>query len=648
MRPTGKGANATLRCVSKEVERAGFRKGEIVVVSTRRLRRRAGCFLIAGLWGALPIVLLPATHPVQADTEVARGGMAATVHPLATEAAVETIEAGGNAVDAAIAAALMLGVVDPHNSGIGGGCFILIRRADGHIVAIDGRETAPAKAMPDMFLRDGKADSRLSQIGPLAVATPGALAAYARAVERYGRLPLKRSLRQAAARARQGFTATPVFVSRLRPTAPLLRRFPESRRVFLKPDGSPFAVGERVSYPDLARTYEAIAEHGIAWFYQGTFAQKVGRWMAEHGGVLTAEDFAAYRPVDRQPIRTSYRSYEIVGFPPPSSGGVHVAQILNMLEPYDLRNLYERDPALMAHVVLEAMKRAFADRAYWLGDPDQARVPRGLIDKGYARALARSIRLERATPVERHGNPPRADRDWFGAAGGPRHTTHLTVVDGEGTWVAITQTINTSYGSKVVVPGTGVVLNNEMDDFAIAPGVPNAFGLVGAEANAVSAGKRPLSSMSPTLVLEEGRPILTVGAAGGPKIITQVVLTLVRFLDLGLPLEKAVGRPRYHHQWKPDRVVVEARMDAAIVRRLEALGHRVVRSASRLRAPGDRLRHAAAGGGAFVGVADPRASGKARGWPRPGSSDPNKRPDAKSVSPLRGDRSEPEGASSAR
>ena len=648
MRPAGKRANPTLRCLLTEAEQERYRKGKIVVVATRGLRRRASRLLIVGLWGAVLTGFAGATRPAQADTEVARGGMAATVHPLATEAAVEAIEAGGNAVDAAVAAALMLGVVDPHNSGIGGGCFILVRRADGHVLAIDGRETAPAKATPDMFLREGKADPRLSQTGPLAVATPGALAAYARVVDRYGRLPLERSLRRAAARARQGFTATPVFASRLRPTAPLLRRFPESRRVFLKPDGRPFAAGERVSYPDLARTYEAIAEHGIAWFYQGPFAQRVGRWMAEHGGVLTAEDFAAYRPVDRQPIRTSYRSYEIVGFPPPSSGGVHVAQILNMLEAYDLRKLNDRDPALMAHVVLEAMKRAFADRAYWLGDPDQAKVPRGLIDKAYARALGRSIRLDRATPVERHGNPPRADRDWFAAPSGSRHTTHLTVVDGEGTWVAITQTINTSYGSKVVVPGTGVVLNNEMDDFAIAPGVPNAFGLVGAEANAVSAGKRPLSSMSPTLVLEDGRPILTAGAAGGPKIITQVVLTLIRFLDLKLPLEEAVGRPRYHHQWKPDRVVVEARADDALVRRLEALGHRVVRSASGGVTQAIAWRSGAGGKGEFVGVADPRASGKAQGWPRPGPSDSNRRRDAKSVSPRGGDRSEPEGASSAR
>ncbi len=619
-----------------------------MVLVTWWLRCGARGLRVAGLWGALLTGLAGGTRSVHADTEVARGGMAATVHPLATGAAVEAIEAGGNAVDAAIAAALMLGVVDPHNSGIGGGCFILIRRADGHIFAIDGRETAPAKATPDMFVQNGKADPQLSQTGPLAVATPGALAAYAQAVKRYGRLPLKRSLRRAAARARQGFRATPVFVSRLRPTVPLLRRFPESRRVFLKPDGSPFAVGERVKYPDLAATYEAIAEHGITWFYRGPFAQRVGRWMAEHGGVLSAEDFAAYRPVDRQPIRTSYRSYEIVGFPPPSSGGVHVAQILNMLEAYDLRKLYERDPALMAHVVLEAMKRAFADRAYWLGDPDQAKVPRGLIDKAYARALARSIRLDRATPVERHGNPPRADRDWFAAPASPRHTTHLTVVDGEGTWVAITQTINTSYGSKVVVPGTGVVLNNEMDDFAIAPGVPNAFGLVGAEANAVSAGKRPLSSMSPTLVLENGRPILTAGAAGGPKIITQVVLTLIRFLDLKWPLQEAVGRPRYHHQWKPDRVVVEDQADDAFVRRLEALGHRVVRSRSGGVTQAIAWRAGPSGTGEFVGVADPRASGKAQGWPRASSSQSNQRPDAKSVSPQGGDRREPEGASSAR
>ncbi len=557
---------------------------------------------------ALALVsILPAR--AHSHTATANGGMAATVHPLATEAAVQAIRSGGNAVDAAIAAALMLGVVDPHNSGIGGGCFILIRLPGGQFIAIDGRETAPAKATHNMFIRDGKPAPQLSQTGPLAVATPGALAAYQLALSRHGRLPLRHALLKAAAQARAGFTVDSVFANRLKRTAPLIRRFPATSRTFLRPDGTPYQPGDHIAFPDLARSYEAIAEHGIEWFYRGPFAKQVGKWMAEHGGLLSATDFADYRPLERQPIRTRYRSYEVVGFPPPSSGGVHVAQILNILAQYDLKELHERDPGLMTHVVAEAMKRAFADRAYWLGDPAYTKVPRGLIDPAYARRLAQSIRLEQATSVERHGDPPRAATDLFG-----RHTTHIAVADEEGTWVAITQTINTSYGSKVVVPGTGIVLNNEMDDFSIAPGVPNAFGLVGAAANAVAPGKRPLSSMSPTIVLEDGEPIVTAGAAGGPKIITQVVLTLIRHLDLGLPLEEAVGRPRYHHQWKPDRILAESKLDPKILAKLKELGHDVAltRSAGVTQAI---ARHKKSDGGVvWTGVADPRAGGRAKGW----------------------------------
>ncbi len=572
----------------------------MVALLGRRLQRTA----------IITAMVCMAVRAAVAHQSQATGGMAVTVHPLATQAAVATIQSGGNAVDAAIAAALMLGVVDPHNSGIGGGCFILIRLPSGEFVAIDGRETAPAKATRDMYLRNGEPDSRLSQTGPLAVATPGALAAYELAVRRHGRLPLRQALLRAAAQARAGFVVDRVFAGRLRAAAPLLRRFPESRRILLRRDGSPYAVGDHVEFPELARTYEAVAEHGVDWFYRGPFARRVSNWMAQHGGLLSSEDFANYRAIERQPVRTRYREYEVVGFPPPSSGGVHVAQILNMLECFDLRELHRRDPAVMTHVVIEAMKRAFADRAFWLGDPEFTGVPRGLVERDYARELAATIRLDRATPVGGHGTPPRAQSDLFS-----RHTTHLAVADQDGTWVAITQTINTTYGSKVVVPGTGVMLNNEMDDFAIAPGVPNAFGLVGADANAVAAGKRPLSSMSPTIVLKNGKPVLTVGAAGGPKIITQVVLTTFRHLDLQWPLEQAVSRPRYHHQWKPDHVFVERGLDAKLVKRLEQFGHALVPIRSSGVTQAIRYRQGDQGQPRWIGVADPRTAGMARGWP---------------------------------
>ena len=375
-------------------------------------------------------------------------------------------------------------------------------------------------------------------------------------LERYGRLDLKRLLLPAAAIAESGFAIDRVYARNLCDSAPQLARLAGSRAVLLKDGGAPYEEGEVLRQPDLARTYRAIAAEGPEWFYRGPFAAQLGRWMAQNGGLLTAGDLAGYQAQLRAPVITTYRRYTVVGFPPPSSGGVHVAQMLNMLERFDLKALQQRDPALLDHVLVEAMKRAFADRAHWLGDPDFADVPRGLIDKGYAAALARGIDLEHATRVPAHGLPPRWQTDHIG-----RHTTHVAAADGEGTWVGITATVNTSFGSKAIVPGTGVVLNNQMDDFSIAPGMPNQFGLIGSDANAIAPGKRPLSSMSPTIVLCDGRPVLTLGAAGGPQIITQVVSTLVRHLDLGMDLEAALAAPRLHHQWLPDSVLVDRDWD---------------------------------------------------------------------------------------
>ncbi len=533
----------------------------------------------------------------------AAGGTVATVHPLGTDAGVQALQRGGNAVDAAVAAALTLGVVDGRNAGIGGGCFILIRRADGTVVAIDGRETAPAAATRDMYFRNGKPQPELSLTGPLASGVPGALAAYDHAVRHHGRLRLRDLLLPAAEIAEAGFAIQPAYAGALKHTADKLARFDGSRAVLLKPDGSPYAAGEVLEQSDLARTYRAVADEGIGWFYNGPFARDVGQWMSENGGILTADDFAAYRVRPREPVRTSYRGYTIIGLPPPSSGGVHVAQILNVLEHFDLRALHGQDPALFYHVAAEAMKLAFADRAHWLGDPDFADVPRRLVDKEYAAGLAARIRLDAVTDVPRHGEPPRWQRDHFG-----KHTTHVAAADGEGNWVAITATVNMGFGSKVIVPATGVILNNQMDDFSVAPGVPNAFGLLGAEANAIAPGKRPLSSMSPTIVLRDGRPILTLGAAGGPKIITQVLLTILYHIDLGMDLPAALAAPRIHHQWRPDKLVVEESLDPAIVAALEKLGHRVdrTRSVGVTQAIGVSTE-----GTALIGVHDPRVQGKA-------------------------------------
>jgi gamma-glutamyltranspeptidase/glutathione hydrolase len=528
--------------------------------------------------------------------------MVSSVNPAATDAGVAVLKRGGNAVDAAVAVGLTLGVVDTDNSGIGGGCFLLIRRPDGSLVGIDGRETAPAAATTHMFVRDGKGDTELSQTGPLASAVPGALAAYEFAAAHYGRTSFKDLILPAADIASKGFLVDAAYAGCLARVAEKLGRFPSSREIFFKGD-KPLREGDLLRQTDLARTYQEIAANGSAWFYRGPFAEAVEQWMKANGGLLTAGDFRQYSPQLRDPIESSYRGHGVVSFPPPSSGGVHVLQILNILETFELKSM---DEATRLHVIAEAMKLAFADRAFWLGDPDFVNVPRGLVDHAYAAALARKIDTARATAVPSHGLPPDWQTDVF-----KKHTTHFSVADAEGNWVACTATINTSFGSKVVIPGTGVVMNNEMDDFSIQPGISNYFGLIGKDANCVQPGKRPLSCMSPTLVFKDGKPIISIGAAGGPKIISQVVLELVSLLDLGLTPSQALAQPRIHHQWYPDALMIEESFPKDLQAALAARGHtlKVLPTAgvSQIVARGPK-------GGGFVGAADPRAGGSAAGW----------------------------------
>lgn len=526
----------------------------------------------------------------------------ATVHPLATEAALAAFDKGGNAVDAAVAAGLTLGVVDGHNSGIGGGCFFVIHAADGTLTAIDGREMAPAAAHRDMYVIGGRLDEEASKTGALAPAVPGYLRACELALRKHGKLKLAEVLLPAAELAERGFPIDEVYERKLASVAEKMRRFPATAAVFLKPDGKPLKKGDVLVQKDLAATYRAVAEQGLEWFYGGEFAQRAEAWMRGNGGILTRADFAGYKAAEREPVRASYRGHDLVAMPPPSSGGVHVAQILGMLERFPVRHLRT---ASRVHLFTEAMKLAFADRAHWLGDPDFAKVPRSLLDPGYLAGLAEKINLDRVTPVPAHGMPPRWEGDIFG-----KHTTHLSTADSEGNWVALNQTINTAFGSKVVVPGTGVVLNNEMDDFSAQPGVPNAFKLVGAEANAVAPGKRPLSSMSPTIVLKDGKPILSVGAAGGPTIITQALLLITGVIDDGLGPNEALARPRFHHQWAPDELKIETGFGEEVLAEVAAFGHKLSRS-TRFGACQcvllDEKR------GLLVPAHDPRVPGKAAG-----------------------------------
>lgn len=529
-----------------------------------------------------------------------RTGAAVTVHPLATKAAMNAFERGGNAVDAVVSAALTLGVVDGFNSGIGGGCFMLIHKPNGRFVAIDGRETAPAAASRDMYLRDGKANPELSRTGALAIGVPGALAAYDLAIRQHGKLSLAEHLSQAATIAEQGFALDRSYLDRLGQVVEKLRRFPGSARIFLDVDGNAWPSGHRLKQPDLAKSYRSIALHSVDWFYRGPFALKTEQWMSANGGLITHKDLLGYKAKRREPVRTTYRGHEIVGFPPPSSGGVHIAQILNILEAFDVRSMAPGS-AEFVHLVTEAMRLAFADRAHWLGDADFAPVPKGLASKKYARRLAKRIDPSKAAKIDAHSTPQDAVTNLFG-----KHTTHFSATDTDGWWVACTATVNTTFGSGVVIPGTGVVMNNEMDDFSAQPGVPNAFGLIGAEANTVAPGKRPLSSMSPTIVLKDAKPIFTVGAAGGPTIITQVLLAVIQVVDYGKSPTEALVQTRFHHQWKPDRLLVEKTLGQANIDALRAKGHtvKVVNTLGAAQAIG--LGQA---GKPFTGSPDPRGRG---------------------------------------
>jgi gamma-glutamyltranspeptidase/glutathione hydrolase len=550
-----------------------------------------------------------AMSAARADTASGSHGVVASVHPLATQAGMNALSSGGNAIDAAVATALTLGVVDGHNSGIGGGCFMLARLADGRIIALDGREMAGAAATRDMFVRDGKAVVDLSQTGALASGVPGLLAVVDEATKRYGKKKLADLLEPAAEIAERGFPIDVKYAEKLQSAKEKIALFPASAAILLKADGTPYLEGETLKQADLAASYRALAREGIAWFYGGKYAEMAGQWMASNGGILTRDDFAEYHVVDRTPLITTYRGLKVVGFPPPSSGGIHVAQILQMLESFDLAALERNNPVDRIHVEAEAMKLAFADRAYWLGDPDFVPVPKGLVDRAYTDSLRAKIDMARATTVERHGTPEKTDTEVFGDF--QKHTTHVTAVDGEGNWVAMTCTVNTLFGSKVIIPGTGILLNNQMDDFSTQPGVPNAFKLVGAEANAIAPGKRPLSSMSPTIIFKDDVPVMTAGAAGGPTIITQVMLAITNHLALGDPLDKALARPRFHHQWNPDTLWVEATMPENIIKGLELRGHQV---RTRTAAGATQAIIRADDGKTLIGVSEPRVPGKALGY----------------------------------
>jgi len=489
----------------------------------------------------------------------------ASAHPLATQAGMEILAAGGNAFDAAVAVSAALAVVEPYSSGIGGGGFWLLHRArDGHEVMVDGREKAPLAAHRDMYLdADGVVIPGLSVDGALAAGIPGEPAALVHIARHYGRLPLKRSLQPAIRLARKGFTADEYYrkLAQFRQTA--LQNDPEAAEIFLQDDEVP-AVGWRIVQSDLADTLEAVARFGNAGFYRGPVARKLVDGVRAAGGIWTLQDLEQYRVVEREPIHGEFQGLRISSAAPPSSGGVALATMLNILADFQLQEL---DAAARTHVVIEAMRRAYRDRSVYLGDPDFVAVPVArLTSPGYADSLAKSIRLDRATPS--------STLPGMNAATGGRDTTHFSILDSEGNRVAATLSINYPFGACVVPAETGVLLNDEMDDFSAKPGVPNVYGLVGAAANAIEPGKRPLSSMSPTFIESESG-VAILGTPGGSRIITMVLLGILD-LAAGNKPDSWVSLPRFHHQYLPDVVRYEpAAFDAAMIKALAARGHQL-------------------------------------------------------------------------
>ena len=546
-------------------------------------------------------------------------GMVVSPQADASAAGLAMLEAGGNAVDAAVASAFALSVSDAHRSGIGGGGFILIRMADGTAVAIDARETAPGAASAEMYLQPGLPENP-SRFGALAVATPGLLKGLARALGDFGTQSLSEVLEPAIRIAEQGFAVGPRHASKVRLWRQLggAQLFPQTAAIQLPPDGAPIEPGWRLVQRDLGGTLRLIAAEGPDVFYRGNLARTIAEAVRDRGGILTEEDLEAYQVKRREPIRGSYRGYEILSFPPPSSGGIALVEIANILEPFDLGARGAGSSASL-HVIAEAMKLAFADRAAYLGDADFVDVPAAeLISKRYADRLRARI------------NPAwwrRAPWSWGkgevairvvgpGEPAGGGGTTHLSVTDGEGNAVAITQSINLPFGSGITVPGTGIILNDHMDDFSIRPGQPNAYGLVDTRgSNAIAPGKRPLSSMAPTIVVKDGRPFMVTGCNGGSRIITATLLSILNVVDYGMDVQEAVSAPRFHHQWVPDRLVVEAAIPVDVIEALRSRGHQVeVSERNWSKAPKVQAIVVDPASGRHLGGSDPRDDGVALGY----------------------------------
>ena len=535
-------------------------------------------------------------HPV-----VSRNGMVASQEAMATRAGLEILRKGGNAVDAAVAVGFALSVTLPRAGNLGGGGFMIVHRADrGETVAIDYREKAPAAAFRDMFLNEaGEADTEKSRYSGLAVGVPGTVAGLVMAQRDYGsgKLTLSEVMAPAIRLAEEGFEMPASLAMSLERVRPRLSQDAEAYVTFYGEAGLPIEPGVIFKQPALAATLHRIADEGANGFYQGPVAEAIAQTVQERGGGMTAEDLALYRAIVREPVRGTYRGYEIASMPPPSSGGIHIIQILNILEGFDLSKTGPNSAATI-NLMVEAMKRAYADRSKYLGDPEFVEVPmKGLTAKAYAEALRAKISAGTVTPSSDIGpaDPLPYESD---------QTTHFSVVDAQGNAVSNTYTLNFSYGAGFMAKGTGVLLNNELDDFSAKPGVPNAYGLIGGEANAVEPRKRPLSSMSPTIVFQDGKPWLVTGSPGGSRIITTVLQVILNVVDHGMNIAEASAAPRIHHQWFPDELRVEDGLSPDTLKLLSDMGYEIaVKDAM------GSTQSIMAVDGMLMGASDPRTTG---------------------------------------
>lgn len=491
------------------------------------------------------LLLATQIHPVTTT-----GGMVVSDHAVASQVGAEVMRKGGNAVDAAVATGFALAVTLPSAGNIGGGGFMVVRMKDGTTAALDYREIAPTKATRDMYLdANGNVVPGLSTVGRKANGVPGTVAGFWAAHQKYGRLKWSDLVEPAVRLAREGFVLGEGQAAGIRGMGSLFRQFPDSWRIFCR-DGNYYKEGEKLVQTDLAMTLERIRDQGRDGFYKGETSRLLCEDAAKNGGLFTQQDFDIYEVKWREPVRATYRGYDVITMPPPSSGGVALVEMLNILEQHDVSAL-EPGSAPYVHLLVESMKRAFADRAQHMGDPDFVRVPVDeLTAKSYAATLNKGISLTKATPSDQI-------KSGLGQLHEGTNTTHFSVVDREGNAVSNTYTLNTGYGSGVVAQGTGILLNNEMDDFTSKPGVPNAYGLIQGEANAIAPLKRPLSSMTPTIVVKSGSLFMVTGSPGGPTIINTVMHSILNVVEHGMSVQQAVAFPRFHHQWLPDQVTWE-------------------------------------------------------------------------------------------